>query len=199
VGISLQTILLDLDRLVDHLAQGVGWVTREGKPDASVQPLAIVVHLGFLLSDALPRCIPHHAGEAGGVLLDPLRTLGDVTELVRLGVHGTLRNVVLTELRGELIPRDVRGVVVGVAVAVPPSACSARELVSGDPNTLLVGASGQVEFLLHLSKPVLGSDGIAVGTIEGRGPELEKALQLPLEVVLLTSMAVHHVPRQGLQ
>jgi hypothetical protein len=48
-------------------------------------------------------------------------------------------------------------------------------------------------------KPVLGGDGVIVGSVEGRGPQLEEALQLPLEVIWLTPMVVKHPLSQRLQ
>jgi hypothetical protein len=62
--------------------------------------------------------------------------------------------------------------------------------VSGDSHTLLISAGSEVQLLLDLPQPVLGGDGIIVGVVEGRGPQLEKTLQLPLEVIRLPSMAV---------
>ena len=50
--------------------------------------------------------------------------------------------MVLVEGLGELLLRDVSRVRVGLTEAVPPYACGAGELVGGDTNTLLVGASG---------------------------------------------------------
>jgi hypothetical protein len=52
--------------------------------------------------------------------------------------------MVLMEGLGELFLRDAPEVLIGVAVAVPPCACGADELVGGDSHTLLIGASGEV-------------------------------------------------------
>jgi hypothetical protein len=73
------------------------------------------VHL-LLLGIGLTWSIPHHAGEASGVLLNLLGSLGDVVKL-HLGIHDTFRNVLLIEGLGELLPRDTPQVLVGVAVA----------------------------------------------------------------------------------
>jgi len=166
-------------------------MTREGHLETRVQPLLEAVHL-FLLSIGLTRSIPHHAGEASGVLLNPLGALGDVAELLHLGIHDTFGHVVLTEGLSELLPRDTPRVLMGISIAIPPCACSASELVGGDPHTLFVSAGGEVQLLLHLTEPVLSGDGVVVGGVESRRPQLEETLQLPLEVIWRTPMVVKH-------
>jgi hypothetical protein len=148
-----------------------------------------VVHLllggaGFL------RSIPHHTDEAGGVLLHLQSALGEVVELLYLDMHDALGHMVLTKGLSELFPRDAPRVIMGVTVAIPPSVRNTSELVSGDSHTLLVSVGGEVQLLLDLLQPVLGGDGVIVGIVEGRGPQLEEALQLPLEVIRLTPVAV---------
>jgi hypothetical protein len=71
--------------------------------------------------------------------------------------------------------------------------------VSGDSHTLLISAGGEVQLLLDLPQLVLGGDGVIVGIVEGRGSQLEKTLQLPLEVIWLTPMAEKHSLSQCLQ
>jgi hypothetical protein len=114
--------------------------------------------------------------EAGGKLLDLLGAMGDITKLLNLSIHDTLRHVVLTEGLGELLLGDALGVLMGVTVAVPPRACSTSELVGSHSHTLLVRASDEVQLLLHLAQPVLGDDGVIIGTVKGRGPQLEETL-----------------------
>jgi hypothetical protein len=67
-----------------------------------VQPLLEIVHL-LLLGINLAWSIPHHAGEASGVLLNLLGALGDVAKLLHLGIF---RHMVFMEGLGELLPRD---------------------------------------------------------------------------------------------
>jgi hypothetical protein len=55
--------------------------------------------------------------------------------------------------------------------------------MSGYSHTLLVSAGGEVQLLLDLPQLVLGSDGVIIGIVEGRRPQLKEALQLPLEVI----------------
>jgi hypothetical protein len=78
-------------------------MTREGHLESRVQSLLETVHL-LLLGIGLPWIIPHHAGEASGVVLNLLGALGDVAKLLHLGIHDTLRYVVLTEGLSELLP-----------------------------------------------------------------------------------------------
>ena len=172
-GVRLQTIPLYLQYLVDHLTKGATGMTREGHLETRVQPLLEAVHL-FLLGIGLTWSIPHHAGETSGVLLNLLGALGDVAKLLHLGIHDTFGHVVFTEGLGELLPRDTPRVLVGVTVAVPPCACSASELVGGDPHALL------------------GGDGVIIGSVESRRPQLEETLQLPLKVMGRTPVAVKH-------
>jgi hypothetical protein len=80
-------------------------MTREGHLETRVQPLLKTVHL-LLLGIGLTWSIPHHAGEASGVLPNLLGSLGDVVKLLHLGIHDTFRNVLLTEGLSELLPRD---------------------------------------------------------------------------------------------
>ena len=63
-----------------------------------------------------------------------------VAEVLHLGIHHALGHMVLAEGLGELLPRDVSRVRVGLTNVVPPCMCGAR--VGGDTNTLLIGASG---------------------------------------------------------
>jgi hypothetical protein len=142
-GIHIHTIPLHLQHLVDHLTKGATSMTQEGHLEMRVQPLLEIVHL-LLLGIGLTWSISHHAGEASGVLLNLLGALGDVAKLVHLGIHDSIRHVVLTEGLGELLPRDTPRVLMGVAVAVPPCACSASELVGSYPHALLVSAGGEV-------------------------------------------------------
>jgi hypothetical protein len=99
--------------------------------------------------------------------------------------------VLLTEGLDELLPRDTPWVLVGVAVAIPPCTCSASELVGGYPHTFLVSVGGEVQLLFHLTESVLSDDGVIIG-VESRRPQLEETLQLPLEVIGRTPMAVKH-------
>jgi len=69
--------------------------------------------------------------------------------------------------------------------------------VGGNSNTLLIGASGQVKLLLDLTQLVFYDDGV-VGTIEGRGPQLQETLKLPLEVDGRSTMAMAQAFSQGL-
>jgi hypothetical protein len=46
--------------------------------------------------------------------------------------------------------------------------------VGGDSHTLLVGASDEVQLLLHLAQLVLGDDGVIIGAVKGRGLSLRK-------------------------
>jgi hypothetical protein len=108
-------------------------MTQEGHLETRVQPLLETVHL-LLLGVGLTWSIPHHVGETSGVLLNLLGALGDVVELLHLGIHDTIRHVVLIEDLGELLLRDTPRVLVGIAVAVPPCACSADELVGSNPH-----------------------------------------------------------------
>jgi hypothetical protein len=114
------------------------------------------------------------------VLLNLLRALGDVAKLLHLGIHDALSHVLLTKSLGELLLRDTPRVLVGVAVAVPPCACNAYELVGGYPHALLVSVGGEVQLLFHLTEPVLSGDGVIVGSVKSRRPQLEKTFQLPL-------------------
>jgi hypothetical protein len=70
--------------------------------------------------------------------------------------------------------------------------------MSGYSHTLLVSAGGEVQLLLDLLQPILGDDGVIVGVVEGRGPQLEETLQLPLEVIQLPSVAVKDSLSQSL-
>jgi hypothetical protein len=157
-------------------------MSQESDLEARVQPLLVVVHL-LLVGAGLLRSIPHHANELGGVLLHLQSPLGEVVELLHFGIHDALRHMVLAEGLSELFPQDAHGVIVGIIVAVPPSARSASELVIGDSHTLLINADGEVQLLLDLPQPVLGGDGVIVGIVEGRGPQIKEALQQPLEVI----------------
>ena len=76
-----------------------------------------------------------------------------------------------------------------VSETIPPSACCTCELVCGSSNTLIVGESSEVKLLLHLLEPVIGYKRVRVGAIIGGWPQLQKSFQLPLEVILLTSLA----------
>ena len=96
--------------------EGVAGMTREGHLEACVQTLLEQVHL-LLLGVYLTRSVPHHASELVGVLLDLLGPLGNVTKLFNFGIHHALEHKVLAEGFGELLPRDVRGVSVGVTLA----------------------------------------------------------------------------------
>ena len=116
-------------------------MTREGNLEAHVQTLLEEVHF-LLLRVYLIRSIPHHMSEAVGILLNLLGPLGDVTEILYLGIHHALGHMMLTEGFGELLPRDMSRVKVGLTEAIPQCACGAGELVGSDINTLLVGASG---------------------------------------------------------
>jgi hypothetical protein len=80
-------------------------MTREDHLEMRVLPLLEIVHL-LLLRVGLTWSIPHHAGETSGVLLNLLGALGDVVELLHLGIHDTLRHVVLIEDLGEL-PQEI--------------------------------------------------------------------------------------------
>ena len=133
-------------------------MTREGHLEACVQTLLEEVHL-LLLGVCLTGSVPHHVSEVVGVLLDLLGSLGNVVELFHFGIHHALGHVVLAEGFSELLLRDVHGVSVGVTVTVPPCACSASELVGGDPHALLISAGGEVHLLLHLTQLVLCGDG----------------------------------------
>ena len=118
-------------------------MTQEGHLKARVQTLLEELHL-LLLRVCLTRSVPHHASEAVGVLLDLLGSLRNVVEFFHFGIHHALRHVVLAEGFGELLPRDVRGVSMGVIVAIPPCTCGTSELVGYDSNTLLIEGSGYV-------------------------------------------------------
>jgi hypothetical protein len=133
------------------------------------------------------------------VLLNLLGALGDVAKLLHFGIHDALRHVLLTKSLGELLLRDTPWVLVGVTVAVPLGACSASELVGGYPHALLVSAGGEIQLIFYLTEPVLGGDGVIVGGVESRRPQLEKTLQLPLEVIGRTPVAVKHPLSQCLQ
>jgi hypothetical protein len=148
-------------------------MTREGHLEMRVQPLLEIVHL-LLLGIGLTWSIPHHAGEPSSVLLNLLGALGDIAKLLYLGIHDALRHVLLMKSLGELLPRDTPRVLVGVTVVVPPCACSTSEQVSGYPHTLLVSAGGEVQLLFHLTEPVLSGDGVIIGGVESRRPQLEK-------------------------
>jgi hypothetical protein len=174
LSIGLQAVPFHLQGLVDHLPEGVAGVTREGHLEARTQTLLEEVHL-LLLSVGLIWSIPHGAGETSGILLYLLSALGDVAELLHLGVHDTLRYMLLTERLSELSPGYAPRVLVGVTVAVPPCACSASELVSGNSHTLLISASGEVQLLLDLTQPVFGGNGIIISTVKRRRPQLEEA------------------------
>jgi hypothetical protein len=118
-------------------------MTREGHLETRVQPLLEIVHL-LLFGIGLTWSIPHHAGETSSVLLNLLGALGDVVKLLHLGIHDSLRHVLLTKSLGELLPRDTPQVLVGVAVAVPPCTCNTSDLVGSYPHELLVSAGGEV-------------------------------------------------------
>ena len=77
----------------------------------------------------------------------------------------------------------------GITETVPPSACCTYELVCGSSNTLIVGESSEVKLLLYFLEPVIGYQRVRVGAIIGGWPYLQKSFQLPLEVILLTSLA----------
>jgi hypothetical protein len=52
--------------------------------------------------------------------------------------------MVLAKGLSELFSRDAPGVIVGITVAVPPSAHSTSEMMSDDSHALLVSAGGEV-------------------------------------------------------
>jgi hypothetical protein len=138
-------------------------------------------------------------GETSSVFLNLLGALGDVAKLLHLGIHDALWHVLLTEGLGELLPRDTPRVLVGITVAVPPCACSASELVGGYPHELIISAGGEVQLLFHLTEPVLSGDGVIVGGVESRRPQLEETLQLLLEVIGRTPVVVKYPLSQRLQ
>jgi hypothetical protein len=75
----------------------------------------------FLLLDVGVICsVPHHLGEVALVLLHPHRTLSHGTEFLGLLDHHLPGHVLLTKCPGELLLGDVRWVLVGVRVVVPP-------------------------------------------------------------------------------
>jgi hypothetical protein len=78
--------------------------------------------------------------------------------------------VILSEGFGELIPRDVSRVFMGITETVPPGVCCTYELVCAYSNTLIVGESSEVKLLLHLLEPVIGYKQVRVGAIIGRRP-----------------------------
>ena len=77
----------------------------------------------------------------------------------------------------------------GITETVPLGTCCTYELVCGSSNTLIIGEGGEVELLFHLLEPIIGYKRVRVGAIIGRWPQLQKSHQLPLEVILLTSLA----------
>jgi hypothetical protein len=78
--------------------------------------------------------------------------------------------VILSECFGELLPRDVGRVLMGVTETIPPGVCCTYELVCGNSNTLIVGESSEVKLLLHFLKPVISYKRVRVGAIIGRWP-----------------------------
>ena len=84
--------------------------------------------------------------------------------------------MILSECFGELIPRDIGRVLMGITETIPPGACCTCELVCGSSNTLIVGEGGEVELLFHLLEPVIGYKRVRVGAIIGRWPQLQKSL-----------------------
>jgi hypothetical protein len=71
--------------------------------------------------------------------------------------------------------------------------------VGSDTHTLLVSVGGEVQLLFHLTELVLSGDGVIVGSVKSRRPQLEETLQLPLEVIGRTPVAVKHPMSQHLQ
>ena len=91
----------------DHLANPV--VQAVDKPE-----------LLFLLSVSVIWGVPHHLHEMVFMLLHSQCTLGHGTEVLGLLDENLLRHVLVMECLSELLPVDVSGVYVGVAVAVSP-------------------------------------------------------------------------------
>jgi hypothetical protein len=78
--------------------------------------------------------------------------------------------VILSECFGELIPRDVGRVLMGITEIVPPGTCCTYELVCGSSNTLNVCESGEVKLLLYLLEPVIDHKRVKISAIIGRWP-----------------------------
>jgi hypothetical protein len=71
--------------------------------------------------------------------------------------------------------------------------------VGGYPHALLVSAGGEVQLVFHLTELVLSGDGFIIDGVESRRPQLEKTLQLPLEVIGRNPVAMKHSLSQCLQ
>jgi len=123
-----------------------------------------------------------------GIVLDLLSSLRDATEL-HLGIHDTLKDMLLMECLGEVSLRYALEVVMGIIVSIPPCACSVVELVGSNSHAILISVGGEVQLLLDLAQRVLSGDGVVISTVKSRNPQLEEALQLPLKVIEQTSRA----------
>jgi hypothetical protein len=78
------------------------------------------LELFLVLSVGVISGVPHHLGEVALMFFHPHRTLSHGAEFLGLLDEYLSGHVLLTKGSGELIPGDVRGVLVGVTVAVPP-------------------------------------------------------------------------------
>jgi hypothetical protein len=135
-----------------------------------IKSLAVIVQLLLFRVHNIGRCIAQKVGETGSVLGHPILSHLDVAELLGFGLHDTLGNMILSECFGELFPRDVGRVLMGVTETVPLGACCTCELVCGSSYTLIVGESSEVKLLLHFLKPVIGYQRVRVEAIIGRWP-----------------------------
>jgi hypothetical protein len=135
-----------------------------------IKSLAVIVQLLLFRVHNIGRCIAQKVGETSSVLGHPVLSHLDVAELLSFGLHDTLGNVILSECFGELFPRDVGRVLMGVIETVPLGTCCTYELVCGSSNTLIVGEHSEIKLLLHFLKPVIGYQRVRVGAIIGRCP-----------------------------
>ena len=76
--------------------------------------------------------VSHHLHEVALILFHLHGTLDHCAEILSLLNHHLLRHVLVAECLCELLPGDVSGICVGVAVAVPPGLSGSLQLVRGN-------------------------------------------------------------------
>jgi hypothetical protein len=101
-------------------------------------------------------CWCHRQRTSAFVLLHPHSSLSHGMELLGLLDEHLLGHVLLMKCPSELIPSDVRRVLVGVTVVVRPRLGESLKLVNGECDTLLVGTVSKIQLGLNHPQPVVG-------------------------------------------
>ena len=128
--------------------------------------------------------VSHHLHEVALILFHVHGTLDHCAEILGLLDHHLLWHVLVAECLSELLPGDVSGVCVGVAVAVPPGLSGSLQLVCSNGDALLVIAFGEVNLRIDDPEPVVGVHRV-LRVAEHRRPQTNESLDLPVQAFLL--------------